>query len=144
MAPRRFEEFLYNPSNVDPAVLIRAAKTAFAGTSSQVLTQFPEWFVEDHWMDTRRRVDYRAGIYTLDTPTQVIAGAVDRLSPPEHIKSGYEDLETSEKRFIIAGEISGYRHDYSHIDLLFGERVRGEIFPLVADWIRRHPVNEDD
>jgi polyhydroxyalkanoate synthase len=144
LAPRAIVEYLYNPANVDPDVLVRAANQAFAGTSSKVMTQFPEWFVKDQWMDTRRRIDYRAGIRTIDVPTQVIAGAVDRLSPPQHVKSGYEDLETSEKRFIIAGEISGYRHDYSHIDLLFGKRVRGEIFPLVADWVRRHPVDETD
>lgn len=144
MAPEPVTQFLYNPPNVERETLLKAASLAFAGTSSKVVTQFPSWFVNDNWMDGDRRVDYRAGVPSVTVPTQVIAGSVDRLSPPEHVKSGYDDLGASEKRFIIAGEISGYRENYSHIDLIYGKRAPDEIFPLVSDWIRRHPLPEGD
>lgn len=144
LAPESVRQLLYNPPNVERTTLLKAASLAFAGTSSRVLTQFPSWFVNDNWMDAEQRLDYRAGIPSISVPTQVIAGSVDRLSPPEHVKSGYDDLGASQKRFIIAGEISGYRQDYSHIDLIYGKRAPDEIFPLVSDWIRRHPLPDGE
>lgn len=142
LLPEGFVHYLYNPDNIDPDTLLKAATLASAGTSSKVLTQFPKWFVENHWMGKNQRIDYRAGVSSIDVPTLVIAGAVDKLSPPEHIKSGYDDLKAREKRFVLAGKISGYRHDYSHIDLVFGKYAREEIFPLIYDWLHRHSLVE--
>lgn len=138
--PKEIEYFLYNPDNLTENTLYKAVTLASAGTSSRVLTQFPKWFVNESWMDESQRVDYRAGISSISVPSLIIAGAADRLSPPQHIKSGYKDLGTTEKRFVIAGKISGYQEDYSHIDLVFGSNARDEIFPLIYDWIQRHPV----
>ncbi|MFB6347610.1 MAG: alpha/beta hydrolase [bacterium] len=140
--PQTIVNYLYNPRNMDHQTLLKAATLASAGTSSQVLTQFPKWFVENHWMARDKRTDYRAGVSSIDVPTLVIAGAVDNLSPHEHIKSGYDDIKTREKRFVLAGKISGYDHNYSHIDLVFGKHARDEIFPLIFDWLYRHPVEK--
>lgn len=139
LIPDSLHSFLYNPNNVNKHALIKVALTISAGTSSKVLTQFPHWFANDQWMDSDQRIDYRGGVSTVGVPSLVIAGAVDKISPPDLIESGYEDLKSRKKKFIRAGKTSGYQRNYSHIDLVFGKRARKEIFPLISDWLDQHP-----
>jgi hypothetical protein len=43
---------------------------------------------------------------------------------------------------VEAGVAQGFLRDYGHIDLAFGIHARREIFPLVAEWIRRNAIEK--
>ena len=36
---------------------------------------------------------------------------------------------------MILGEGWGQAHDYGHLDLVLGDGVRDEVFPLILDWL---------
>jgi hypothetical protein len=46
-----------------------------------------------------------------------------------------ERLGCADKRFFVAGHVSGLDHEYSHVDLVLGAHAPDEIFPRVADWL---------
>ncbi|MGI5865639.1 MAG: alpha/beta fold hydrolase [Myxococcales bacterium] len=52
-------------------------------------------------------------------------------------KAGYDYLG-GPKRFFIAGEENGFRHDYGHVDLIIGERADEELWPRLLSFLDEH------
>lgn len=140
--PKRIAFSVLNKSNVDYGDIRRAANECMARVSPRVLLQFCDWIVNDRWKSEDHTRNYRRGVNDIETPTRLIAGAGDHLCPAPDIEAGYEDIP-GEKDYVVAGVDGGYAAEYAHVDLVFGHESRNEIFPLVDDWLQRHPVADD-
>jgi len=56
---------------------------------------------------------------------------------PPAVKDGYR-LLGGPKEWFLAGEENGAEADYSHMDLILGERAQTEVWPRVLDFLDRH------
>jgi pimeloyl-ACP methyl ester carboxylesterase len=132
----------YNPENVRLDLIRWAGRYALGTLAVTELYQFARWIVEHHLRSLDNRWDYREGIRKISVPTLVIAGAGDLLCPPYTVRPAFELLSAPAKSYVEAGVAQGFSRDYGHIDLVFGTDARREIFPLVADWIRRNSIEK--
>lgn len=138
--PRRLLELQINIEQADRRVLRRASTTAVSPVGVRLLLHFADWIVNRRWTSEDQRIDYRAAIAEIRTPTMVVAGSLDRLCPPWMVKLAYDLLPGDDKRFVEAGPAAGFAAGYSHIDLVFGRHAPAEIFPPIIDWLTAHPV----
>lgn len=136
--PPRLRELQYNPEHTDGRVLARASVAAVTPVSVRLLLHFSDWIVNRRWTSEDQRIDYRAAIATIRVPTMVVAGSNDRLCPPWMVKLAHDLLPGDDRSFVEAGPAVGFRHGYSHIDLMFGRHAPEEIFPLVSNWLDSH------
>jgi poly(3-hydroxyalkanoate) synthetase len=70
-------------------------------------------------------------------PTLVIAGRADQIAPVDRVMAFYTSVGAPERRLVIAGRTTGFAVDYGHLDLTLGDHAATEIFPLIAEWLRR-------
>ncbi|MGC4114392.1 MAG: alpha/beta fold hydrolase [Myxococcales bacterium] len=128
---------LYNPDNV-PAPLWKKFMSTGVGTiSGAVLRQFTLWLERDAMVSADGELDYAQGLARVDTPVFVVAGKLDRIAPVANVKAGFDALG-GPKRFFIAAEQNGFRHDYGHMDLVLGDRASAELWPRVLEFLDAH------
>lgn len=84
------------------------------------------------------RVDYEAGIGRIHFPILQLAAA-DRLSP-EHVARALVErapASAGAREYVRLGRREGFSEDYNHFTVLLGENAPREVFPRIADFIRR-------
>jgi hypothetical protein len=69
------------------------------------------------------------------TPLLLLSGRVDPLAPPWAGRAAWRSWGASDKDFVILGEGWGQAYDYGHLDLVLGDGLREEVFPLIGDWM---------
>lgn len=138
--PQDFILAYMNPEQVDDATIKKGVNEVMEGVSFGEVIQFADWVLNDRWTDVDQTIDYAAGALDLEVPILMIGGAEDRMTPAHHLKWGFKAMNTADKKFVIAGRDNGFAHDYAHVDLVLGDNARKEIFPLISDWLRKHPV----
>jgi predicted alpha/beta hydrolase len=124
-----------NPANIERVVVGTALRRAIGNPARAKLQQLARWAANGSFTTYDGSIDYRARLRHVDVPTLMVAGGMDRLSPPESVAPAYELLATATKRFIVVDRAHGFRSDYGHVDLIFGRDAPDEVFPLVAAWI---------
>lgn len=129
-----------NPDQVDDSVIREGVNEVVEKMSFRELVQFADWVLNDRWTDEDQTIDYAEGVPELDVPILMMGGAEDRMTPAHHLKWGFNAMKTDDKKFVLAGKDSGFEHDYAHVDLIMGNRAREEIFPIILDWLKKHPV----
>ena len=87
--------------------------------------------------DATGHVDYLAALESVSTPTLVVAGRADLIAPVDRVLPYYQRVGAQEKRFVVAGEATGFAADYGHLDLALGDHASQEIYPLIVDWVNR-------
>jgi pimeloyl-ACP methyl ester carboxylesterase len=130
------ERLLITPENTTPETWRRLLAVSVDNLPPPLLAQFAGWLERDRF-DSREGFDYLAGLAKVTVPVFVMAGRADGLVPPWCARPAYDTLGSTEKRWWIAGEANGLDADYSHMDLVLGERAATEIFPRVAAWLER-------
>jgi pimeloyl-ACP methyl ester carboxylesterase len=83
-------------------------------------------------------VDYEAGVDRMHFPVLQLA-AVRRISPEVVVRALIDRVPAADKAYVRLGRGEGFREDYNHFTVLLGEHAPGEVFPLVADFLRRRP-----
>lgn len=139
--PETFYLPLVNLNNMDNKILRRFPSVVFATTSSRAVTQYPNWFVKNKWTSREETNDYREDLKNVEVPTLVVAGSRDELCPNRK-RAGFGRINTSDKKFVLAGKSQGFSEDYSHLDLIFGKKAHDEVYPRVADWIDGHAMKQ--
>jgi pimeloyl-ACP methyl ester carboxylesterase len=137
--PQDFILSYMNPHQVDDATIRKGVNEVVERVSFGELNQFADWLLNDRWTDLEGTVDYAKGVSDLEVPILMIGGAEDRMTPAHHLKWGFNAMKAEDKKFVLAGEDSGFENDYAHVDLVLGNRARDEIFPIILDWIKKHP-----
>ncbi len=84
------------------------------------------------------RIDYEAGIGRIHFPILQLAAA-DRLSPERVARAMVERAPAvaGAREYIRLGRKEGFSEDYNHFTVLLGENAPREVFPRIADFIRR-------
>ena len=138
--PQDFILAYMNPNQVDDATIRKGVNEVVERMSFRELNQFADWVLNDRWTDEDQVIDYAKGVPNLRVPTLMIGGAEDRMTPAHHLKWGFKAMDTDDKKFVLAGEDTGFEDDYAHVDIVLGKNARDEIFPIIYDWIRKHPI----
>lgn len=124
-----------NPANMEPGVFTRALRLFMCNVPRAMLRQLAEWSLSGQFTSCDGRVDYRANLRRIAAPALIVAGAVDRLAPPETVRFAFDRISSESKRYREFGLHHGDSIDYGHVDLIFGRRAPEEVFATVADWI---------
>jgi len=131
------ERMLITPENTLPDVWRRFLSVGVDDEPPSMLAQFASWLERDRFDSADGKTDYLRGLAEVRVPLLVVAGRADALAPPWVVRPAYEALGTDEKKWWVAGEVNGAQADYSHMDLLLGERCADEVWPVVAEWLER-------
>ena len=83
------------------------------------------------------KVDYEAGIERIHFPILQM-GATQWRCPDVVTRKLIDLAPVRDKEYIRLGRSEGFSEDYNHFTILVGERVREEIFPIVARFLRKH------
>ena len=67
-----------------------------------------------------------------------MAGSVDGVTPYPDVHFGFRMLGSQDKKFVVFGKEEGYRNDYGHVDLVLGKHAPQEVYPVVAEWMKKH------
>jgi predicted alpha/beta hydrolase len=124
-----------NPDNVDRAVVGVALRRSICDVPRAKLRQLSGWALRGGFASNDGRIDYRQNLRHVRTPMLTIAGACDRLAPPENVGIAYDLLASARKRFVVLGKAQHFSTDYGHVDTVFGRRAPDEVYPLIADWV---------
>lgn len=142
--PQDFILAYMNPNQVDDSTIRKGVNEVVERMSFRELNQFADWVLNDRWTDEDQNIDYAAGVTDLEVPILMIGGAEDRMTPAHHLKWGFNSMDTNDKKFVLAGEDTGFEDDYAHVDIVLGKNARDEIFPIIYDWIHKHPIGQND
>ncbi len=126
-----------NVRNMEPAVLQGALYNTAAHLCPGVLAQFLDWLRTGDFRSADGAFSYRDNLHRIETPILVLAGRGDRIVPAPHARLAYERMDAQRCRYMEFCAEAGHCDDYGHADLVFGRRAREEVFPVIADWLRR-------
>lgn len=132
-----FSEIAVAPKSMDGRVVRRMQAWAFEDISAGVARQFHDWVDNDAFRSADRSVDYRERMAAFSSPILLVGGTADKMAPPPCMQAAERMLGSGDKTLILVGKSHGNRVDYGHGDLLLGMGAPGEVYPLVADWLRR-------
>lgn len=90
----------------------------------------------------RRRPEFRQTLAKITAPTLAVVGAGDTIDPPAGCERFIGHFAATDKTFVRAGVETGYSTDYDHPGIVVGKRARGEIWPLVTEWLKERVVRK--
>lgn len=140
LVPRQILQIMINPDNISHSMVLKAAVRAPERLEATVLEQFLDWGLNRYWVDSSGQLDYRKGISEIETPTLLIAGSADNMVPVHNQESGFEQLGCEDKKLEVVGKDQGYAANYSHADMLYGPKAVDEVYPLILEWLKDHPI----
>lgn len=129
-----------NPRNVDYRAFGQVLRQSICNVPRSMLRQVAQWSLTGEFQSVDKKVDYRANLTRIRTPTLVVAGAVDYLATPEMVRFAYEHISSRQKRYREFGTRQGDSVDYGHVDLIFGRRAPEEVFPTISAWLEAELV----
>jgi pimeloyl-ACP methyl ester carboxylesterase len=123
---------LFNEANVGVEVVSTLAAEALEDISAGITKQLQGWCAEGNASATQL---VRSTFGPAAVPVLLMAGRVDSLAPPWAVQTAWNNWGGSDKELIILGEGWGQAYDYGHLDLILGDALRDEVFPLIEDWL---------
>lgn len=85
----------------------------------------------------RRDGEWLAGLAGLPVPQLAMAGAADRVDPPDGCGRFARRLAGTDARFELLGRAGGWGEDYDHAGMVVSTTARAEVWPFVAHWLAR-------
>ena len=133
-----FGRVLGNPRNLGTVEMMKLISLAPTDLPATLLAQFSEWYSGRRFESSEVNIRYWEGLERIEVPTFLLAGLVDRLSPPDDVANVFKRLGASDKKLQLFGKSTGCRFDYGHIDLVLGRWADEEIFPHIHHWLTLH------
>lgn len=127
-----------NPRNLRTRDLAKLVVLTPTDLPTSLIMQFGDWWADKGFCDSYNNINYARNLHRITTPSLIMAGAVDYLTPPPDLEYVFDNLAATDKRMMTFGRANGCRHDYGHIDLVLGHRARLEVWPHILDWLRNH------
>lgn len=128
----------YARGNIDPKTIRAGLRNAVENISTTLFLQLHDWYKNNHFQSHERKFSFRNNLKKIKAPVLVCAGSVDRLTPYPDVHSGYREIGSRRKKFVVFGRDHGCRTEYAHLDLLWGKNAPREVFPVIADWLDQH------
>lgn len=133
---RGFTAHLAPSDNVDERYVRRVAHRTVQDVPRGLLLQFRDWVTKDRFCSKDGRLDYRARMAGITTPTLVVAAPKDKMASPRSVMRARELLANAD--VMVCSERQGFSTDYGHIDVIFGRRAHDEIFPRLSRFLIEH------
>lgn len=122
---------LFNEANVSTEAVAELASGGLEDIRTPVLRELEAWCGVEGAADTFFSADFSGAT----APALFLAGRVDSLAPAWGVQAAWESWGTQQKKLVVLGQGWGQAHDYGHLDLVLGDGVRDEVFPLILDWL---------
>jgi len=90
--------------------------------------------------------DWWAGLADVRVPLLAVAAEGDRQDPPWACRALFDQFGGDDKHFLSLGREQGHSDDYGHVEMLVSKPAQTEVWPMVAQWLRRDqgsPANVD-
>ncbi len=133
--PLSLDRIVYEPSNMDRALLADMMRVGLSPIQAGVRDQFAGSMEAGAFVSADGRVDYFAGAPSITLPFLVIAGRVDHLAPPERTVTFFDRLGSTDKTWRVFGLDQGDHADYGHVDLCNGDHVAEDVYPFITGWL---------
>lgn len=102
---------------------------------SGFLAQWADWNRSGKWVGADG-FDYDTAMGEIQIPVFFMAGAKDRIAPPEGCRKLVDSLGSHEKSFVLCSKETGFREDYTHPRLIASQNATQEIWPMILEFIR--------
>ncbi|MCP1651890.1 alpha/beta fold hydrolase [Pseudomonas nitroreducens] len=116
----------------------RAKSVGPEAESALLMRQWSQWNLRRRF-DSLAGFDYLAGLANVDLPVLGVAGSGDTfIAPVAGCEALVKAFGGNDARLELFGLATGAREDYSHNRLLLSRNASQEIWPRIADWLKRH------
>lgn len=105
--------------------------------SSRVLLHLCRGLADGHFRSFDRAIDYEEGPGRIQFPLMVLRAAHGQ-APEACVKHAFDKAPSKEKRYVRLSRAEGFEMDHNHFTPVLGSSAPREVFPLIADWLRRH------
>ena len=102
--------------------------------ASGFLTQWAQWNRTGRWVGADG-FDYEKAMGKILIPAFFIAGAKDKIAPPEGCMALVNPLGSIEKSFVMCSKENGYQEDYTHPRLIASQNAKKEIWLVILEFI---------
>ena len=129
--------WIYNHENVDRGLAAYALVNGFVNIPSGLAIELVGFAADDGEVRFRGRLVDET-LRAMSTPVLFVAGADDRLAPPEAVRIAHDawGADTGAHReFRVAGIEQGAAADYGHGDLAIGRFADQDVFDPVAEFL---------
>jgi predicted alpha/beta hydrolase len=126
---------IFDVENVDPVSLMSFVRDGMEDISAGVAQHYVRWAEGGTLVSMDGRENWTEGLARVTAPAMFVAGRTDGVVPVWNVRAGYDRVSSPDKSWVVLGRGWGTAADYGHGDLLVGDRVGAELFPLVADWL---------
>lgn len=103
-------------------------------------SQITQWVKNNPWIDPEDGFNYaRAARQHPLPPILYLTGEGDRfLGNPKDVQRLIDESGQHPFEFRVIGRKTGFTLDYGHVDLLTHPKAKEEVYPMVAEWFKRH------
>jgi pimeloyl-ACP methyl ester carboxylesterase len=127
---------LWNPHNMDRALVEAETRHTLEDASRPVLRQFVDWIahgtMREFTTDDPKRppLVYADHLGAVQVPVLMVAGALDRVVPPSQVvRHGLRNIGSADRSLLV---LPGFGHN----DLRVGVAAPTALYPRIADWLR--------
>jgi pimeloyl-ACP methyl ester carboxylesterase len=138
----KFHRYLLGLGLFSPANIPRSTASRLISLASELTTSKKLWLDFGRFVHTKSYSDpsgkpYLANTSVSETPMLILAGEADLMAPPESVLKVFQESGSrkADVQTVLLGKSSGCREDYGHMDMVVGQRVETEVFPIILDWI---------
>lgn len=117
------------PGSTEEEILEQYLSTAFDWAAVKTAYELFRAGSEAAFRSYDGTIDYSKAFETMDIPLLVIAGAHDKIAPPESVEPAYAHSGSSDRTFRV--------FPLGHIDLIVGREAPSTVWPVITDWLAR-------
>lgn len=131
-------DFLYNPENLDDGTVRCLLENAVENLPPSLIEQAAEYYDTRHYRSYYKTFSFRDNLHRIEVPLLIIAGSIDRLTPPEDLRYVFDRVSSPVREFVVIGREQGASAEYGHVDLILGKNAPEDVFPTILAWLERH------
>lgn len=129
--------FPVNPKNLHRALTSWDLCKMIEAPSSKMLETLADWYINNKWEMLNGELKPMENIENINIPLQLFFAQADPFVNIQTAYEFYEKLPNPSKEILVLGKQNGFRHDYNHCDLAFGEYCEKEVFEPINLWINK-------
>jgi len=136
-----FDVLYYSRENVTELTVQRMYAYCMEDLPYGVSVQMNRMVETGDFWSANGKVNYSARLGTITIPMYFVGGKLDNMCPGGLAWKAYESVGSKDKAFIHFARANDYSADYGHCDLIWGKPAPREVFPKLAAWLDKHPVD---
>ncbi len=135
--PTPIHRLFVNPAQLHRGTLARTLAHSIESIPAPLVADFATWIASDGELRLPDGTHALDGLEGARSPALFIAGAADRIAPPDTVRRGFEAWGAEsgvDKHFVV---LDDHRCDqpYGHGDMMFGVHAPRDVFQQIADYL---------